>query len=75
MPYALMESDARHWPEVLDLTSRLIQLDAIDFPQAYLSCAAANYNLKNFAAAELNARRAQGLDAQKKMRGLSGCWD
>jgi VWFA-related protein len=67
LPYAALESQHGHWPLVAELTERLIQLDPVDYPRAYLLCAAAHYNAKDFARAELNARQAQRLDTQAKI--------
>jgi len=40
---------------VIDITSKLVSLNPINFPAAYYYNAAANYNLKNFDDAEKSA--------------------
>jgi len=52
----------RKWQEAADTSDRAIKLDPVDFPDAYLFNAVANYNLKRFDAAEASARQAQKLD-------------
>jgi len=52
----------RKWQEAVDTSGRVIKLDAVDFPDAYLYNAVANYNLQRFDAAEASARQAQKLD-------------
>jgi len=44
------------WQEVKDTTDRLLALDAIDFPLAWYFSSVANYEMKDFDAAEKSAR-------------------
>jgi tetratricopeptide (TPR) repeat protein len=60
---AMIAAAERKWSEVLALTARTIQLNPVEFPQAFLYSAAANYNLSNLDAAEQQVRRAIELDA------------
>ena len=60
---AALENTAKHWDAVIDVTARLLEFDAVDYPQAWLLNAAGNYNRHNFAAAEKAAREAERLDA------------
>lgn len=53
----------RKWQEVADISGRAIKLDPVDFPDAYLYNALANYNLRRFDVAEVSARQAQKLDS------------
>jgi tetratricopeptide (TPR) repeat protein len=58
-PYIQLASIAaneKKWPEVQDDTKRLLQLNPIDFPQAWFLNAIANYNLGNKDEAEKSAR-------------------
>ena len=59
LPIYAQKSD---WPELNKITSRIIQLNSVQFPQAYYLNAAANFNLKDFANAEKSAREAIRLD-------------
>lgn len=52
------------WQEVVRLTDKVVSLDPLGFPVAYLYNAAANFNKSNFAAAEISARRFQALDPE-----------
>jgi len=52
----------RNWPDVANYTDRLIKLDPVDFPQAYLMNALAYGGLNNLDAAEKSARAAVKLD-------------
>lgn len=63
---ALMSAHAGDWKETADITSRVIRLNAVDFPVAYYYNAVANYNLKALDAAEKSAREAQKLDTQHR---------
>jgi len=59
---AQIASRERNWQEMADISNRTIKLDPVDFPDAYLYNAVANYNLRRFDAAEASARLAQKLD-------------
>ena len=59
--------ESKNWQEVVQLTNQLITIHPSDAPVAYLYNAAANFNMGNFDAAELNGRRFESLDA-KHMR-------
>jgi tetratricopeptide (TPR) repeat protein len=50
------------WRESGKYLDRAVQLDPVDFPQAWYADAVANYNLKNYDAAEKSAREAVKLD-------------
>lgn len=56
VPLASMAANEQKWPEVVEDTKRLLQLDPIDFPQAWMLNAIANYNLGNKEEAEKSAR-------------------
>ncbi|MGA7238588.1 MAG: tetratricopeptide repeat protein [Bryobacteraceae bacterium] len=57
----LAAKDAK-WEESGRYLDRAVELDPIDFPQAWYTDAVANYNLKKYDAAEKSARAAVKLD-------------
>ena len=63
---AILDARDAKWKETAESTSKAIRLDPIDFPSAYYFDAVANYNLKNFEAAEKSARQLQKLDTQHR---------
>src|SRR5260370_18816941 len=54
----------KSWQEVIQFTDRLVSVDSLGFPVAYLYNAAANFNLENLTAAEKSARKFQALDTE-----------
>ena len=52
------------WPEVAEISQRVIHLNPYDFPAAYFFNAVANLNLKNLDAAEKSGREAVKLDTR-----------
>ena len=58
---AVLAVRQQNWKEAADDTDRLLRLNPVDFPQAWLFNALANYQLKNLDVAEKSAR--QGLSA------------
>jgi tetratricopeptide (TPR) repeat protein len=68
-PYLeLMQIYARRndWEAAARASHRVIQLNAVQFPQAFYMNAAANFNLKNYADAESAAREAMRLDTNHR---------
>ncbi|MGA2741843.1 MAG: tetratricopeptide repeat protein [Bryobacteraceae bacterium] len=64
-PYAQLaelEAQAGNWAALADITSRLIKLDAMDYPMAYFYNATANLNLGQIDTAERSARDGAKLD-------------
>jgi len=55
MQLANIAADQQKWSEVQDNTKRLLKLNPIDFPQAWMLNAIANYNLGDKAEAEKSA--------------------
>jgi hypothetical protein len=53
-----------NWQELADSSARLLKLDPVDFPHLYFLNSVANFNLKNFEAAEKSAVEAQKMDAK-----------
>jgi tetratricopeptide (TPR) repeat protein len=60
---AMMAAREQKWQEVVDDTDRLLRLNPVDFPQAWLYNALGNYYLKNLAAAEKSAREGISRDS------------
>jgi tetratricopeptide (TPR) repeat protein len=56
--------ESKNWQEVVQLTNQLITIHPSDAPVAYLYNAAANFNMGNLDAAELNGRRFEWLDSK-----------
>ena len=60
---AMMAAHEQKWQEVIDDTDRLLRLNPVDFPQAWLFNSLGNYYLKNLDAAEKSAREGISHDA------------
>ena len=56
---ALKDED---WESAIDFSSEALQLDPIDFPEAYYLNALANYHMQDMEEAEKSARKGQRLD-------------
>jgi tetratricopeptide (TPR) repeat protein len=67
----LLTFQAQKWPEVADVTDRLIQLDAFDYPQAYFFNAVARFNMQDMEAAEKSVREAERLDTRHSIPKIS----
>jgi lipoprotein NlpI len=63
---AMLEWKSEKWPQVAELTEKVIKLDAFDYPQAHFMNALSNYYLKNMEQAEKSAREAVRLDTRKQ---------
>ncbi|HEX8985303.1 MAG TPA: tetratricopeptide repeat protein [Bryobacteraceae bacterium] len=59
---AAIATDEKNWQEVADTTGKLLRLDPVDFPDALLTNAIANVNLRKIDEAEKSAREAVKLD-------------
>jgi TolA-binding protein len=57
----LVTANQEQWPEVREVTAKVIRLDPVDFPRAYYFSALANLNLNDVDAAEKSAREAVRL--------------
>ena len=60
---AELDAKAENWGELADTTSKLLKLDAVDYPIAYFYNAVANLNLNQIDEAEGSARAGAKLDA------------
>jgi tetratricopeptide (TPR) repeat protein len=58
----LLAAKDANWQESGSYLDRAVELDPVDFPQAWYADAVANYNLKKYDAAEKSAREAVKLD-------------
>jgi len=59
---ARLSLNERDWRNAADLSNKALELDPIDFPEAYFLNALALYNLKDMDAAEKSVRKGQRLD-------------
>ena len=72
---AVMEAQAQKWPEVKQLSEKVIKLNRYDFPAAFFYGAVANYNLRDNEQAEKLCRagiEADQLHSVPKMAHLLG---
>ncbi|MGI8745996.1 MAG: tetratricopeptide repeat protein [Bryobacteraceae bacterium] len=63
---AVLAARENNWKEVASDTDKLLRLNPVDFPQAWLYNSLANYHLQNWEASEKSAR--QGLELDKGHR-------
>jgi tetratricopeptide (TPR) repeat protein len=68
---AVLASQEQKWQDVVDETGRLLRLNPVDFPQAWLFNAFGNFYLKNMDAAEKSAREGISHDAAHHYPDLS----
>ncbi len=62
----LMSAREQKWQDSAQYLDRAVQLDPVDFPQAWYVDAVANFNLKKLDPAEKSAREALKLDPQHR---------
>ena len=62
MELGLLAARDANWQESGKYLDRAVELDPVDFPQAWYADAVANYNLEKYDAAEKSARAAVKLD-------------
>jgi tetratricopeptide (TPR) repeat protein len=58
-----LAASEKNWPEMAKNSSRLLQLNRVDFPRAWYSNAFANFQLQNIEAAEKSAREGIAADS------------
>lgn len=63
---SMLAAKDSNWQELADSSARLLKLDPVDFPHLYFLNSVANFNLKNFEAAEKSAVEAQKMDAKHR---------
>ena len=61
-----VHAQRNEWADAARESDRVIQLNPVQFPQAFYIDAAANFNLKNYDRAEKSAREAVRLDEQHR---------
>jgi tetratricopeptide (TPR) repeat protein len=69
-PYVAMarlDAAEQDWHGVLTMTGRALELDPVNFPDAYMLNALASFQLNELDAAEKSARRVERLDAQHRL--------
>lgn len=59
---AQLAFEAKEWPQVVEITNKLLALNPVNFPFAYFFNSVANYYLKDFDAAEKSARQGIRVD-------------
>jgi len=64
MQLALVSVGEKKWQAVADQTDQLLRLNPVDFPQAWMYNALANYNLNKMDLAEKSAREGLSRDAE-----------
>ena len=62
MELGLLAAKDANWQESGKYLDRAVELDPVDYPQAWYADAVAHYNVKNYDAAERSARSAVKLD-------------
>jgi tetratricopeptide (TPR) repeat protein len=63
---AFLDAREEKWPEVAENTDRLLALNPVDFPDAWMYNAMAKFQLQNFDAAEKSARQGLSNDPNHK---------
>ena len=66
MGLASMAAREAKWPDVARFSDKVLELDSVDFPQAYFMSSVAHFNLGKLDLAEKNARKVQQLDTQHR---------
>jgi tetratricopeptide (TPR) repeat protein len=61
-PLAAIALQEKKWQEAADMTDKMLRLDPVDYPDALLTNAIANVNLRKIDAAEKSAREAVKID-------------
>jgi len=61
-----LEAGVGNWAALAEITGRLLKLDAVDYPIAYIYNATANLQLRQIDAAEKSARAGEKLDTQHR---------
>jgi tetratricopeptide (TPR) repeat protein len=67
MRIAQMDEKAKDWKGLAEITDKLIQIAPDSDPDVFLFSSAANYNLKNMAAAEQSARAGLKVDTMHRV--------
>ena len=64
---AELDLSQKRWPELVTVTTQILALDPVDFPDAWLRNALGNYYLQNLNEAEKSARQGMKIDDQHQV--------
>ena len=64
---AQLAASEKRWPDVVEITDKLLKLNPVDFPEAWLWNSVGNYVGQNFQAAENSARQGIKLDETHRL--------
>lgn len=62
-----LEARQQHWPELVTVTSQLLALNPVNFPDAWLLNSVGNYYVHNLPEAEKSARQGMKVDDQHQV--------
>jgi len=63
---AEIAASRKQWQELADVTEQVLRLNPVNYPRYWFLNSAANYNLKNYDAAQKSARRGLSIDPDHK---------
>lgn len=66
MSLSILELDAKRWPQLAEVTEKVMKLDPFDYPQAFFFNSVANFNMRNLEAAEKSGLDAERLDTRNE---------
>ena len=66
MSLAILELEAKRWPQLVEVTEKITKLDPFDYPQAFFFNSVANFNMRNLEASEKSALEAERLDTRNE---------
>jgi tetratricopeptide (TPR) repeat protein len=59
--------DSHNWPEAVRISNKALSLDSVSYPAVWLLNAAAQYNLRNYDAAENSVRNGARVDTEHRI--------
>jgi tetratricopeptide (TPR) repeat protein len=71
---AQLSADSKQWQSVVDISNKLLALNSVDFPMAWLLNAAAQYNLGNLDAAEKSVQSGVKADSEHRYPRMEHLW-
>jgi len=66
--------DARNWPELVQTSDKALALDSTSYPALWLLNATAQYNLRNYDAAETSVDNGKRADAEHRIKEFHALW-
>jgi len=66
--------DAHDWPEAVRASDKALALDSASYPGMWLMNAAAQYNLRNYDAAETSVRNGKRADTEHRIKNFQLLW-